>query len=825
MGPFWRMKRELPECGKPSEPFFAWASEKQFISMLGDPFDRIQHLLVEIQKRCLAEQVLLLVSHTGENRVRRMNMIPRNEKAVLSEDLQKMLLKKCANGNPLLRYEDLLQDGDIRPYLQGSQVNNLICALLLASDDTTEALVIVNHSDLGDSSRVMDLVSFASPVLALSTQNARLYRELKRKRAELDRWVKHVEERIEEGTKKFLEREFQYHVLFEGTNDGIVIHAKDGHIIEANQMACRQLGYQRKEMLSLSWGMLSHPDSYPEQMTFFESILRKEKVRPLSTRIKRKDGTVFTVEISSRRVWFHGKEVIQTLIRDMTIRKAMEQTLHDSKEKYRILVESSLVGVFIIRKGIIQFANGPFMQFVGRSKEELLEHDLFELIATEDRSMVTSRELRREDGESVPEQYESRFMKKEDGKCWGEIRARRIILEGKPAVLGNVIDITQRKLFELQFFESQKMESIGTLAGGIAHDFNNLLGGILGYASLLLSDMPKSHPHYDDIYTIAETAKRAADLTNRLLAFARGGKYHVISVDMNKVVQDVLGILTNSIDRSVAVETSLTKKLWTVKGDAQQLHQVLFNVCLNAVDAIQGGGTITITTDNVILDEQFSKTQLDVIPGDYIRTVVSDTGMGMDEKTKSRIFEPFFTTKPTGEGTGLGLAMAYGIVKNHQGLILVDSQLGKGTKVSIYLPRHTEESLEAQPIRVVKPASKKGILLVDDEEVIRQVGKRMLEKGGYNVHLARDGVEAIDYFRNNRDRIDLVILDMVMPNMGGKEAYRKLRELDQELPIVLTSGYSAYHDPALKNLRDVPFLQKPFQTERLLSTVQEVFQV
>jgi two-component system cell cycle sensor histidine kinase/response regulator CckA len=545
-------------------------------------------------------------------------------------------------------------------------------------------------------------------------------------------------------------------------------------------------------------------------------------MKPLETILKKKDGTTFQAELSSRKVWFRGNEAIQSFIRDVSVRKVLEESLRESKEKYRLLVESSLVGVFIIRQGLIQFVNSKFAEFLGCTKEDLIEKDFFEFIAPEDRGMVKNRENQREKGMDVPDHYEVRFIRSENEKRYGEIRSCRIEIGGEAAVLGNIVDITQRKKLEMQLFESHKMESIGTLAGGIAHDFNNLLGGILGYASLLLSDMPENHIYYNDIHTIAETAKRAADLTNRLLAFARGGKYHVRSIDLNQIVEDVIAILSRSINKSISIETYIGKNLWWVKGDSQQIHQAVMNVCLNAADAMSGGGKLKIRTANVILDENFSKTQLGVQPGDYIRITISDTGVGMDEKTKNRIFEPFFTTKPAGEGTGLGLAMVYGIVKNHEGAILVDSEIGRGTKVSILLPRFQEvkEETEISPVPQSSPENK--ILLVDDEEVIRQVGKRMLEKGGYGVLLASNGKEALNIYQKRQKDIDLVILDLIMPEMGGKETFKRLREMDNNLKVIFTSGYGPYNQHDLKQFGNAIFIQKPFQTEVLLQSIRKM---
>ncbi|MFC1569968.1 ATP-binding protein, partial [bacterium] len=455
-------------------------------------------------------------------------------------------------------------------------------------------------------------------------------------------------------------------------------------------------------------------------------------------------------------------------------------------------------------------------------KEELIGRNFYDLIYPDDRDMVSSRESQREKGGDVPDHYEARFLQKGKDWCWGEVRASRIILEGHPSILGNVMDITKRKQLEMKLVEGQKMESIGTLAGGIAHDFNNLLGGILGYASLLLSDMPKDSPYYEDVHTIAETAKRAADLTNRLLAFARGGKYQVTTINLNDVAKDVIGILTHSTDKSISIEPFYSRNLWDIRGDREQIHQVMMNICLNAVEAMPNGGKLTFSLDNVILDESFAQTQLSLKEGDYIRIQITDTGTGMDAKTKARVFEPFFTTRSGGGGKGLGLSVVYGIVKNHEGTAVLDSHLGKGTKVTVFIPRFVKASPVIEQPAIEKLQTKKTILLVDDEEVIRQVGTRMLNKGGYDVITVGTGEEAIELFEKDQDKIKLILLDLILPNMSGRDTARKLREMDPNVVIVFTSGYGPQDRPDLIRSGEEFFIQKPFQTEVLLKTLQDI---
>jgi PAS domain S-box-containing protein len=806
-------------------PVFEWAAGKELAFSSIDFKDRIQKLLVEIHKRCLADQVLLLTWNTRKKACKVLGISPIGYKSTIHPQLQLSLIQKVYEKKRTLYWEDLWEDGFIREKLKESHFETLFITPLNLNKNLIDVLIIVNYSAGGGASQVIDFISFISSVLALAIQNSRLYSELKRKNMELKSWTAHVEERIEEGTKKLLEKEMQYRRLFEGANDGILVHDVSGSIVEVNRIVCRILGYDKKDLLKLGLDRLVVPDYRREQAAFFKRVSQGRRSPNFETMLRKNDGSTFHAELSSQKVRFQGREVIQTFVRDVSIKKALEVSLRESKDKYRILVESSLVGVFIIRNGVIQFVNTTFEEMTGYEKNELLEKNFFQLISADDREAVIERETRREEGDDQPDHYEVRFLKKNGEAFWGELRSGRVVIDGKASILGNVIDVTQRRQLEMQVLEVQKMESIGTLAGGIAHDFNNLLGGILGYATLLLSDMSEDHPHFGDINAIAETTKRAADLTNRLLAFARGGKYQVAPIELNQIVGDVAQVISSKAEPSVDVETPMESELWPVLGDARQIQQAILNICLNAVEAMPSGGRLTIKTSNVTLDESFPQNHLGVIFGDYVCISITDTGVGMDQKIKTRIFEPFFTTKPTGEGSGFGLAMVYGVVKNHDGAIHVESTPNRGTEVQVFLPRFIERPEKAVKPRVPKPKEGYTVLLVDDEEVIRQVARRMLEKGGFEVMLANDGQEAVRTYEENKGDIDIVLLDLIMPKMGGRETFRRLKEIDPKVNVVFTSGYRPQDRPEIGHLTDAPFIQKPFQTEILIQTMKDVLGV
>jgi PAS domain S-box-containing protein len=380
----------------------------------------------------------------------------------------------------------------------------------------------------------------------------------------------------------------------------------------------------------------------------------------------------------------------------------------------------------------------------------------------------------------------------------------------------------ERHRLQEQLYQAQKMETIGTLAGGIAHDFNNLLVGILGTASLLKMSVDEDSVVHEHIQTIEQAALRASDLTKQLLGFARAGKYEVRPVSVNHVIQELSKLLTRTIDKRVKVSLHLAEELWAVEGDHNQLQHSLLNICLNARDAMPEGGELTLTTRNVEVDAQTASKYLNLTEGKYVHIAIADTGIGMDAATLGRIFEPFFTTKERGKGTGLGLAMVYGIVRNHGGHIYVDSAVGKGTTFHLYLPATMETPQTAAAHQQPDlPLGHETILLVDDERVILDVGSRILNRLGYKVLLAHEGYEALRIFSERHHEIDLVILDMVMPLLNGRDVFRRMKEIDSQVRVLLSSGYSADGDArAILNEGVISFVQKPYLVNDLAMAVR-----
>ncbi|MEW6456326.1 MAG: response regulator [Acidobacteriota bacterium] len=378
--------------------------------------------------------------------------------------------------------------------------------------------------------------------------------------------------------------------------------------------------------------------------------------------------------------------------------------------------------------------------------------------------------------------------------------------------------------FEEHVIQMQKMESLGALASGIAHDFNNLLGGILGYASLLITKIPKNSAYYHDVENILSITNRASDLTSKILAYVRKEKDNIRLININNIVNEVVSLLSRTIERRISIEKYLEEELFYVMGDENQIQQAFLNVCINARDAMPGGGILTIRTENVTLKESFIENYIGIGSGDYILITISDTGIGMDEKVRKRIFEPFFTTKQKKQGTGLGLSIVYEIIKGHDGYITVDSKLGKGTTLKIYLPAVKSQTSEIIDQEEKKISTGNGtVLIVDDEEIIRNLIREILERFGYKVFTASNGEEAIDIYTEMKDKIDIIILDMIMPGIGGKRTFSKLKEINSKANILLMSGYKKNGETQeALNEGALGFLQKPFNVNDLIKAIKMI---
>ena len=472
---------------------------------------------------------------------------------------------------------------------------------------------------------------------------------------------------------------------------------------------------------------------------------------------------------------------------------------------------------------MLTYVNSGGLEMFGYSQEDLdAGMNATDFFHPDDREKVAKRAERIFQGAKL-EPTEYRMLTKNGSEITTLVNSAPMGKNGK--VLGirsNLVDITKTKQLQAQLEQAQRMEAIGTLAGGIAHDFNNVLMAIQGHASLMLLHIDSDHPHFHHLKGIEDSIQSAATLAKQLLGFARRGKYDVKPTNLNDLIHkssEMFGRTRKEID----IHRNCRESIWPVEVDRSQVEQVLLNLYVNAWHAMPGGGNLYIATTNVVLHGGYTK-PINVEPGNYVKISVTDSGEGMDEAVQERIFDPFFTTKEMGRGTGLGLASAYGIIKNHSGIITVDSKKGRGSTFDIYLPA-SQKAIATEEKKMADEISKgtETVLIVDDEHRVLDVGKKMLESMGYKVLSAKDGKQAVEAYRKHCKEIDLVILDMVMPGMGGGESYDRMKAIDPGLKVLLASGYSINGEASeiLKRGCD-GFIQKPFNINELSGKIREV---
>ena len=509
-------------------------------------------------------------------------------------------------------------------------------------------------------------------------------------------------------------------------------------------------------------------------------------------------------------------------------KRVSEEALRKSEERYRTLVENANEAIIVAQGGIAKFVNRACIEMAGYSEQELISKPFIEFVHPDDRALVEGRYQKRIQGEGLESKQQFRIIAKNGDIKWIEMGAAIIDFERKPATLNVVTDITKdrkveeaQRLLEERLQQADKMEAIGTLAGGIAHDFNNLLTGIQGYASMTLMNLKENDPNYERLQRIQEQVQSGSDLTRQLLGFARGGRYEIKASDMSEILKKSSDMFGRT-KKEIVIQRQSVKDLWSVEVDRGQMEQVFMNLYVNAWQAMPGGGDIYLKTQNVLLDDEkifpyFMKT------GKYVKITVTDTGVGMDEKTREKIFEPFFTTKGMGRGTGLGLATVYGIIKGHGGMINVESEPGQGTTFTIYLPASEKQVVHENTPTDEIVMGTETILLVDDEKTVMEVNKELLESMGYTVYVAGSGQEGLAVYMEKKDKIDLIILDMVMPGISGGVTFDRLREINPDVNVLLSSGYSL--NGKAQEIMDRGcngFLQKPFLMEELSGKVREM---
>lgn len=628
------------------------------------------------------------------------------------------------------------------------------------------------------------------------------------------------------------ESEEKYRTLFRFSNIGILL-IKDV-IFDCNEAACKIFMYDKAEIIGKAPEAFSAPEACGSNACLGNrnNIWKPhDATEPnlFEWRCLRKDGAVAELEISLKAVSIGDETYLLATARDITEFKRAKKMMAESEERLRTLMENS-PDAFIVHdlEGNILQVNEQACKNLGYSRNELIGMNVMDIETGE--APKKAAEMWGQTAKGTVTSYEGEYRRK-DGSCYPvDVKMSSIRFNDEILLFGFIRDITERKeldkekeTYHRQLMHAQKMEAIGTLAGGIAHDFNNLLMGIQGCASLMSLDLEPSHPDMKHVNAIMDYTMNATNLTKQLLGVARGGKYEVKPLNLNQVVAESSAMFGRT-KREIRIHTNLHEPGPVVAADRRQLEQVLLNLYINAGQAMPEGGELFLETSIIDLDAVFCQPH-SVKPGRYAKVVVRDTGIGMDDGIRRRIFDPFFTTKNKGRGTGLGLASVYGIIKNHAGIIMVTSGVGLGATFTIYLP------VSKRRVKREKPAVKgmvKGmetILMVDDEIMVIEVGKLMLEKLGYRVITADNGEKAIAALQENVDGIDMVLLDMIMPGMDGGKTFDRIREIKPTIPVLLSSGY-ALNGQAEKIMQRGcnGFIQKPFHIIELSQKIRKILE-
>jgi PAS domain S-box-containing protein len=629
--------------------------------------------------------------------------------------------------------------------------------------------------------------------------------------------------------------EEQLRLLLNSTAEAIYGLDCEGNCTFCNPACLRLLGYRDpQDLLGRNMHQVMHhtqEDGAPylaETCQIYLAFREGKAAHIVDEVLWRADGTSFPSEYWSYPIEKEGKLVgsVVTFL-DISERKQAEAALRESEEKYREFIENATFGIFrSTPQGDLLDVNPALVSMLGYgSKEELLslnlDRDIYENSADRIMAWKTYQLAGRGNG------IEVNWIRKDHKTiavrlCLSVIRDKKDQIKHFEVIAE---DVTEKRTLEEQFRQAQKMEAMGRLAGGISHDFNNLLSVVIGYSDLVLGALSEDDPLYKRVEEIKKAGHRAASLTRQLLAFSRKQVLTPKVLDLNTVVAETSKMLLRLLGEDIELITKLSPALDHVKADPAQIEQVVMNLALNARDAMLKGGKLVIETANAELDGSYGQQKhVDVQPGNYVLLTVSDTGTGMDSTTKARIFEPFFTTKERGKGTGLGLATVYGIIRQSNGYIWVYSEVGKGTTFKVYIPRVKELLSEIQPaITTLLPLGSGTILLVEDEDSLRELSHRLLEGMGYTVIEAANGADAIRIAGECADRIQLLVTDVVMPGMSGRELAELLVAGHSQMKVLYVSGHTddvIMHYAILKP--GVAFLQKPFTRDSLAKKIQEV---
>jgi len=648
-------------------------------------------------------------------------------------------------------------------------------------------------------------------------------RDVREQREMYDR-LKKMEADLRATLASVSDSEARYRELFENANDIIYTHDLQGNLQSFNHAGEKLFGYTSEEFTAMNIAALVVPEQLERAKQMIAQKVKSGGRTIYELECLTKDRRRLAFEVSTRLIYQEGKPAyVQGIARDIAERKRADEVIRASEARYRTLVENLEQSVFLKDTELRFLAvNRPFAgglscpedEIVGKTDFDFYPAHLAEKYQADDRRVLSEGK---------------RLELEEQNLMNGQMRSVRTIKTPVSDEQGHVIgvlgifwDVTEQRALEAQLRQAQKMEAIGQLAGGIAHDFNNLLTAILGNLSLVLSAYPEQDPNRPLLEEAEKASSRAADLIRQMLSLSRRAPINLQCVNLNAIVEEVVSLVRRSIDPRIVVDVQCQPNLGTVRADPGEMNQVLMNLCLNARDAMPSGGQLLLTTQNIQVDELHQRACLEARLGSFVRLRIQDTGNGIPPEIRARIFEPFFTTKEPGKGTGLGLAMVFGIVKQHQGWIECQSELNKGTCFDIYLPLSSapDGEVSSQTSSAKPSTGNETILLVDDEASLRNLGRAILERYGYEVILAENGLQAVDTYRRGDKRIDLIVLDLTMPCLSGADTLRQLIQMDPNVRVVLASGYSPEQILPSEGGQVLGFIGKPFSADELAHKVR-----
>ena len=623
----------------------------------------------------------------------------------------------------------------------------------------------------------------------------------------------------------------RFWLVFKTSPDAIVLSKPDGTIIDVNDGFSSLTGFAYDEAVGRNiydintWNDVHDRRKLVEELEVFGYVKNQE------FNFKRKDGILEVGLLSARRFSLEGEDIIVSITRSISDRKVAEQALRDSEKRFRDLAEMLPAAVIESdRNLLIAYANQRLFELFGYSRQELYAIDNLDLLVEEDRQRVKSNMALIKDGRQLgPIEYQAL---RKDGSTFPALINVNAILspDGFSGFRCTIIDLTtfkkiqeEKALIEAQFIQSQKVEAIGRLAGGIAHDLNNMLSPIIGFAELLMFQSTFEAKQRDALDQILRAGHKARDLVHQLLAFSRKQDLEYKSINLNHIVTGFEKLLRRTIRENIKIDIAPVSAIATTMADMGQIEQVIMNLCINAQDAMPDGGTLTLETAMTELDESYARLHSAVQPGTYVMLAVSDTGAGIDQSIQDQIFEPFFSTKGA-QGTGLGLATVYGIVKQHGGNIWVYSEPGQGTTFKIFLPvsEVSPTNPEKEPETITDTQGNETILIVEDNDMVRHLTDEILRPLGYSILMAQNATEALAVAASHPHPIDLVLTDVIMPDMDGKTMFTKLSELFPKAEVLYMSGYTNEIIAHLGVLnKGVRFIQKPFTVQGLAKKVRE----